>query len=111
MFQEGINEKSVRYDSAADINTLVRLREFLEGRADQRTEINHVFSLASVQQAHEQWRERVIDVTPSIDGTEEEDPELAAGGQVLDATFEPQNLLESGKSDSSEDSEDPESDT
>ena len=44
-FEKALKEGRVRADSPADVNTLVRLRSFLQGGADSRAEVNHGLSL------------------------------------------------------------------
>jgi hypothetical protein len=50
-FRQAMEEGRVRTDSAADFNTLARLKAFLEGKADSRQEVQGVITLEQMQDA------------------------------------------------------------
>jgi hypothetical protein len=51
-FAEALQDKRVRFDNAADFNTMVRLKEFVLGNADSRQEIHAALSLETLQDRH-----------------------------------------------------------
>jgi len=57
-FEENLRSKRVRADNVSDLNTIMRLREFLLGNADQRSETNTTISLNAMQ---ERFRARQAD--------------------------------------------------
>jgi hypothetical protein len=91
-FEIALKEGRVRFDSPSDFNTMARLKEFLQGGADTRQEVNASVTLDALQERHAQWlrsgreassAERgIIDVTPHppAEGTKLSDP-LVHGGQ------------------------------
>ena len=61
-FETALAENRVRFDNAADFNTMVRLKEFVLGNADSRQEIHAALSLETLQERHRRMM-RTIDVT------------------------------------------------
>jgi hypothetical protein len=61
-FETALAENRVRFDNAADFNTMVRLKEFVLGNADSRQEIHAALSLETLQDRHRRMM-RTIDVT------------------------------------------------
>jgi hypothetical protein len=53
-FETALAENRVRFDNAADFNTMVRLKEFVLGNADSRQEIHAALSLETLQARHRQ---------------------------------------------------------
>jgi predicted transcriptional regulator len=52
-YQEAIEAREIGNVTAADINTLIRLRHFIKGDADSRSEVaSHVVTLEAMQEAH-----------------------------------------------------------
>jgi hypothetical protein len=51
-FETALAENRVRFDNAADFNTMVRLKEFVQGNADSRQEIHAALSLETLQERH-----------------------------------------------------------
>lgn len=49
-FEENLRAKRVRADNVGDLNTIMRLREFLLGNADQRSETNTTLTLHAMQE-------------------------------------------------------------
>ena len=56
---EAVDEGRVRCDSSADLNLLLRLKEFLLGGADSRTEIHGELSLEQLQLRHARMMEAI----------------------------------------------------
>jgi hypothetical protein len=61
-FETALAENRVRFDNAADFNTMVRLKEFVLGNADSRQEIHAALSLETLQDRHRRMM-RTLDVT------------------------------------------------
>jgi plasmid maintenance system antidote protein VapI len=51
-FEEALDQDRVRYDVPADFNTMLRLKEFLTGAPDSRTESTTSFTLEMLQERH-----------------------------------------------------------
>jgi hypothetical protein len=66
-FETALVEKRVRFDNPADFNTMVRLKEFVMGNADSRSEIHAALSLENLQARHRQVL-RVTDASPAERG-------------------------------------------
>jgi hypothetical protein len=86
-FREALKEGRVRTDSPADVNTLIRLKSFLEGGADSRQEIRHMLSLEVLSERHERYMRDLENSTPAMAG-------------VIDAPSEVVSENEHGKSNS-----------
>ncbi len=86
-FREALKEGRVRTDSPADVNTLIRLKSFLEGGADSRQEIRHMLSLEVLSERHERYMRDLENSTPAMAG-------------VIDARSEVVSENERGKSNS-----------
>lgn len=86
-FREALKEGRVRTDSPADVNTLIRLKSFLEGGADSRQEIRHMLSLEVLSERHERYMRDLENSTPAMAG-------------VIDAPGEVVSENEHGKSNS-----------
>lgn len=89
-FEGNLREKRVRADNVSDLNTIMRLREFLLGNADTRGETTHVLTL-DVMQAR--FAER-INERRTIGETRDNDALAGilsgeAPGHALDATPPP----------------------
>jgi len=67
-FEKALKEGRVRADSPADVNTLVRLRSFLQGGADSRAEVNHGLSLEVLSERHERYLRDAENSTPAMAG-------------------------------------------
>lgn len=67
-FREALKEGRVRTDSPADVNTLIRLKSFLEGGADSRQEIRHMLSLEVLSEKHERYMRDLESSTPAMAG-------------------------------------------
>lgn len=64
-FQTAMAEGRVRFDSVADFNTLVRLKEFIQGGPDSRQEIQGQVTLEALQERHDRMM-RTLDEAPDM---------------------------------------------
>jgi hypothetical protein len=71
-FRKAVEEQRVRFDSPADLDRLVRLKELMLGNADSRQEVQGGLTLDSIQQRHQQLRRQVEALTPEVSGVQEE---------------------------------------
>lgn len=78
-FEKALSEGRVRFDNPADFNTMVRLKEFVQGGADSRQEVHAVLSLEALQARHHRMMKTI-----EANQTAETDEVSAAGG-LLDA--------------------------
>ena len=69
-FKKALAEGQVRFDSPADLDRLVRLKELLLGNADSRSELQGGLTLEQIQQRHRQAREQLDALTPELAGTQ-----------------------------------------
>jgi len=67
-FRQAMEEGRVRTDSAADFNTLARLKAFLEGKADSRQEVQGVITLEQMQERHRALRAQLESLDPAVTG-------------------------------------------
>ncbi|HWN71601.1 MAG TPA: hypothetical protein VNM90_28385 [Haliangium sp.] len=67
-FRNALDEGRVRTDSAADFNTLARLKAFLEGKADSRQEVQGVITLEQMQERHRALRAQLESLDPAVTG-------------------------------------------
>lgn len=51
-FEKALSEGRVRFDNPGDFNTMVRLKEFVQGGADSRQEVHAILSLEELQVRH-----------------------------------------------------------
>lgn len=68
-FRKAVDEEKVRFDSPADLDRLVRLKELMLGNADSRQEIQGGLTLDAIQQRHQKLRAQVDALTPELAGT------------------------------------------
>ncbi|MBI3184637.1 MAG: hypothetical protein HYZ28_21075 [Myxococcales bacterium] len=68
-FQQAVDGGKVRFDSPADLDRLVRLKELLVGNADSRQELRGGLTLESIQQRHQRLRAQLDTLTPELEGT------------------------------------------
>jgi hypothetical protein len=73
-FRRAVDDGKVRFDSPADLDRLVRLKELLAGNADSRQELRGGLTLEAVQQRHQRLRAQIDALTPELSG------EVAGGG-------------------------------
>ena len=67
-FRKAVDDGSVRFDSPADLDRLVRLKELMLGNADSRQEIQGGLTLDAIQQRHQRLRAQVDALTPELAG-------------------------------------------
>ena len=67
-FEKALQEGRVRCDNAADLNTILRLREFLYGGADSRKEVHNSISLEVLQERHAQMLREAREARPELTG-------------------------------------------
>jgi hypothetical protein len=67
-FRNALDEGRVRADSASDFNTMMRLKEFLEGKAESRHEVHGVITLEQMQERHRALRAQLESLDPAITG-------------------------------------------
>jgi hypothetical protein len=67
-FREALEEGRIRVDNASDFNTMMRLKAFLEGKADSRQEVQGVITLEQMQARHRALRAQLDSLTPEITG-------------------------------------------
>ncbi|TQF08702.1 AT hook motif domain protein [Myxococcus llanfairpwllgwyngyllgogerychwyrndrobwllllantysiliogogogochensis] len=77
-FEEALAEGRVRVDNPTDFNTMVRLKEFVQGGADSRQELHASFSLEGLQARHAQALRAARETTPAVRG--EVDAEVVSSG-------------------------------
>jgi len=66
-FEQAILEDRIRCNSLADLNTVLRLKEFLKGGPDARKEIQEGINLADLQARHERML-RIIEGRDTSEG-------------------------------------------
>lgn len=81
-FRRAVDEGRVRFDSPADLDRLVRLKELLAGNADSRQELSGGLTLESIQQRHQRLRAQIDALTPELSGEVVADG-ANGGGNVL----------------------------
>ncbi len=69
-FSKAVEEGKVRFDSPADLDRLVRLKELMLGNADSRQEIQGGLTLDAVQQRHQRLRGQIDGLTPELAGVD-----------------------------------------
>ena len=67
-FERSLDEGKVRFDSPADLDRLVRLKELLLGNADSRQEVQGGITLEAIQARHLRSRTQVDGLTPEVSG-------------------------------------------
>ncbi len=85
-FSENVEQGKVRADSIADLNTVIRLKKFLEGDADSRTEQRVVVSLEQLQDRHRDQRSRVLAAAGPVAGelAANADEDAALRGELVE---------------------------
>jgi len=78
-YEEAIDERGVGNFTAADLNTVARLRRFLQGDADSRQEVKNGVTLEAMQAAHLQLLKMINGATPEEAGVENDDSLLESG--------------------------------
>jgi hypothetical protein len=68
-FREALAEGRVRTDNPSDVNTMLRLKEFLLGGADSRQEIHQTLTLEAIRARHREYLQAREVVTVEMEGT------------------------------------------
>ena len=76
-FEEALKEGRVRTDSAADVNTLVRLKQFIQGGADSRQEVRSILSLEALQERYARAQRESESTTTAMAGAPASGPSSA----------------------------------
>lgn len=63
-FEKALSEGRVRFDNPGDFNTMLRLKEFIQGGADSRQEIHASLSLEDIQARHRRTM-AMLDTAPA----------------------------------------------
>ncbi|MFZ5786914.1 MAG: hypothetical protein ACOY3Y_10775 [Acidobacteriota bacterium] len=79
-FEQALEEGKVRFDSPADLDRMVRLKELLLGNADSRQELQGGITLEAIQARHQRVRAQVDRLTPEVSG--EVSGEVREGGDA-----------------------------
>lgn len=80
-FEKALAEERIQLSSASDINTLLRLKEYLQGGADSRSEVQTHISLEGLQARHQQQLRAARETIPEERG---EVAALASAGDSED---------------------------
>ena len=80
-FEKALKEGRVRSDNPTDVNTLARLKAFILGGADSRSEVRTILSLESIQERYARMLRDQREATPEMAG-------------VIDVTSVPANETE-----------------
>ena len=67
-FREALDGGRVRADGASDFNTMMRLKAFLEGKADSRQEVHGMITLEDMQARHRALRAQLESLDPAVTG-------------------------------------------
>jgi hypothetical protein len=67
-FREALDGGRVRADGASDFNTMMRLKAFLEGKADSRQEVHGMITLEDMQARHRALRAQLEALDPAVTG-------------------------------------------
>lgn len=68
-FRKALDDGKVRFDSPADLDRLVRLRELVNGNADTRSDITGGLTLEALQVRHRRLRSQLDGMSPELAGT------------------------------------------
>lgn len=71
-FGQALDEGRARVDTTGDLNTLLRLKQFLMGNADSRQEVLHGLSLEELQRRHKNMMQQGDDDEPSEENKPQE---------------------------------------
>jgi hypothetical protein len=86
-FEKAIADGRVRFENPSDFNTMVRLKQFIEGGVDSRQEIHAVLSLEDLQARHKQMLQGAAASTAAERGDRERVPQ--ASGREPDDQHRP----------------------
>ncbi len=85
-FRDNLNADKVRADNVNDLDKVLRLRAFLEGKGDSRVEHKVTVTLEALQERHAAQRARVIEAHGEVAGEIDKDAEerLLSGEQPME---------------------------
>ena len=67
-FRDALADGRVRADNASDFNTMMRLKAFIEGKADSRQEVRGTITLEEIQARHRALQARLVSLDPAVTG-------------------------------------------
>lgn len=68
-FRKSVDDGKVRFDSPADLDRLVRLKELMLGNADSRQDVQGTLTLDAISARHSKLRAQIDGLTPALAGT------------------------------------------
>ena len=74
-YEEAVENDGIGRITAADVNTVLRLRSYLQGGADSRQEIQGSLSLEAAQEAHRAMLSTLRNASAAESGMDEEQPD------------------------------------
>lgn len=78
-FEKAVADGRVRFENPSDFNTMVRLKQFIEGGVDSRQEIHAALSLESLQARHKQMIQGAGAASAAERGDRESTPNVSSG--------------------------------
>lgn len=98
-FEQALTEGRIRFDNPADFNSMVRLKQFVLGGADSRSEINTSISLDEIQERHKKQLQSLVESPVEVFGVskemnekcsvDERSPEEDVGGEKAGSKSDP----------------------
>lgn len=92
-FERALKEGRVRSDNPTDVNTLARLKTFIQGGADSRQEVRAILSLESLQDRYARRVREEREVTPAMAGVIEGEAMRVDGVEGLARAENPDVLV------------------
>jgi hypothetical protein len=80
-FEKAVADGRVRFENPTDFNTMVRLKEFIQGGADSRQEIHAALSLEDLQARHKKMLQSVEATSAAERGEAERVPAAIESGE------------------------------
>ncbi|ACY13571.1 hypothetical protein [Haliangium ochraceum] len=87
-FEKALKEGRVRCDSAGDFNTMLRLKQFIQGGADSRQELHAALSLEDLQARHRRMLKELDAGSAQTDDQDEPDDADDPPAALLEAPSE-----------------------
>lgn len=84
-FEKALKEGRVRQDNPTDVNTLARLKTFIQGGADSRQVVRAILSLESLQERYSRRLREEREVTPAMAGVIDRDAMRVDGAEIVAA--------------------------
>jgi len=95
-FEKALSEGRVRFDNPGDFNTMLRLKEFIQGGADSRQEIHASLSLEDIQARHRRAMAQLGATPAAVRGEVPRGPAKSTGSGDRDTTHDSPSLLPHG---------------